>query len=222
MRVALIKDRYGKDYPVVLRYSLKSFIKDLRDGALPGEVFTEKGRYLEEGCMGRIQHYSMLNCAMNPKACKEKDNALTPRLNKKKVLMVGGGLVGCELALHLAKKGKNVTIVEALNKILALNGPLCSANSEMLERLIPFNNITVKTNSKVKTYKDGLLEMETENWIEKIKCDSVILSVGYKEENSLYKELEFEVPEIYLLGDARKVSNIMYGIWDAYEVANHL
>ncbi|WP_376769041.1 FAD-dependent oxidoreductase [Clostridium psychrophilum] len=130
-------------------------------------------------------------------------------------VIVGGGLVGCELALHLAKKGKKVTIVEALNKILALNGPLCSANSEMLEKLIPFNNIDVKTNSKVKAYKDGLLEMETESGTQKIKCDSVILSVGYK-------ELEFEVPEIYLLGDARKVSNIMYGIWDAYEVANHI
>jgi len=139
-----------------------------------------------------------------------------------KTVIVGGGLVGCETALHLVKKGKKVTIVEALNKILALNGPLCSANSEMLEKLIPFNNIDVKTNSKVKTYKDGILEMETENGIEKIECDSVILSVGYKEENSLYKELEFEIPEIYLLGDARKVSNIMYGIWDAYEVANHI
>lgn len=297
----------------------------------------------QEGCMGRIQHYSMLNCAVNPQACKEKDNALTPILKKKKVLVVGGGvagceaarvlalrghepvlyekndklggnlipggapdfkeddlalaawyantlkdlnvevnlnskvtkeqilaanydsviiatgstpkvfplgddekvftaadvlmdkkdckdttvivgggLVGCELALHLVKKGKKVTIVEALDKILALNGPLCSANSDMLEKLIPFNNIDVRTNSKVKTYKNGILEMETQNGIEKLECDSVILSVGYKEENSLYKELEFEVPEIYLLGDARRVSNIMYGIWDAYEVANHI
>lgn len=137
-------------------------------------------------------------------------------------VIVGAGLVGCELALYLAKKGKKVTIVEALNKILALNGPLCSANSEMLERLIPYNNIDVIINSKVKTYKDGNLEIETEKGVENIKCDSVILSVGYKEKDSLYKELEFEVPEIYLLGDARKVSNIMYGIWDAYEVANHI
>ncbi|WP_017209586.1 FAD-dependent oxidoreductase [Clostridium beijerinckii] len=449
-----IKDRCGEDFPVTLRYSPKSFIKDLRDGALPGEEFIEKGRDLEEGieaakllvsygydsldtdvgsydswwwshppmyqekglyrpyaklmketvdvpvicagrmdnpdmaleaiengtcdivslgrplladpdyvnklrvnkcdsirpciscqegCMGRLQNYAMLNCAVNPQACKERDNALTPILGKKKVLIVGGGvagceaarvlalrghepvlyektdrlggnlipggspdfkeddialanwytntlkelnvevnlnseitkeqilshkadsviiatgstpkvfslgddekvftaadvllgkkesgnntvvigggLVGCELALHLAKKGKKVTIVEALHKILSLNGPLCSANSEMLERLIPFNGIEVKVNSKVKAYKDGNLEIETENGVEKIKCDSVILSVGYKEENSLYRELEFEIPEIYLLGDARKVSNIMYAIWDAYEVANHI
>jgi 2-enoate reductase len=147
-------------------------------------------------------------------------------LSKKDVgettVVVGGGLVGCELALDLVKKGKKVTIVEALHKILALNGPLCSANSEMLERLIPFNGIDVKVNSKVKAYKDGLLEIETEHGSEKLPCDSVILSVGYKEESSLYKELEFEIPEIYLLGDARKVSNIMYAIWDAYEVANHI
>ena len=50
----------------------------------------------------------------------------------------------------------------------------------------------------------------------------MILAVGYKEENSLYHELEFDVPELYLLGDAKKVSNIMYGIWDAFEVANHI
>ena len=64
--------------------------------------------------------------------------------------------------------------------------------------------------------------METESGLEKLECDSVILSVGYTEEDSLYKELEFEIPEIHLLGDARKVSNIMYAIWDAYEVANHI
>ena len=50
----------------------------------------------------------------------------------------------------------------------------------------------------------------------------MVLSVGYREENSLYQELEFEVPEIYLLGDAKKVANIMYAIWDAFEVANHI
>ena len=55
-----------------------------------------------------------------------------------------------------------------------------------------------------------------------LECDSVILSVGCTEEDSLCKELESEIPEIHLLGDARKVSNIMYAIWDAYEVANHI
>jgi 2-enoate reductase len=50
----------------------------------------------------------------------------------------------------------------------------------------------------------------------------VILSVGYKSENSLYQQLQFDVPEIYLLGDAKNVANIMYAIWDAFEVANSI
>lgn len=137
-------------------------------------------------------------------------------------VVVGGGLVGCETALWLAQNGKKVTIVEAMDKILALNGPLCSANKEMLELLVPYNGVEVVTGAKVTGYRDGILTADVAGKIREIPCDSVVLSVGYREENSLYQELEFEVPEIYLLGDAKKVANIMYAIWDAFEVANHI
>lgn len=325
-----IKKRCGNDFPVTLRYSPKSFIKGLRDGALPGEEFEEKGRDLEEGieaakllvsygydaldvdvgsydswwwshppmyqskglyrpyaklmketvnvpiicarrmdnpdmaleaiennetdmislgrplladpdyvnklryndllsirpcischegCMGRIQEYSILNCAVNPQACREKDMAYRPILKPKKVMIVGGGVAGCETALYLSKKGKKVTIVEALDKLLAVNGPLCHANSEMLERLIPFNNIDVITNAQAVELKNDSLMLKNG---QTVKADSVVLAVGYKEENSLYNELQFEIPEIYVLGDAKNVANIMYGIWDAFEVANNI
>lgn len=449
-----IKARCGQDFPVALRYSPKSMMKDWRVGALPGEEFKEAGRDLDEGveaakllveygydaldvdvgtydawwwnhppmyqekglyrkyaklmketvnvpilmagrmdnpemasaciadgtcdiislgrplladpdyvnklranryefvrpclschegCMGRIQEYSALNCAVNPQACRERDMAYQPICRPKKVLIVGGGvagceaarvlairghephlfeagsqlggnlipggapdfkeddhalaawygrelerlsvpvtlnhkvtaaevlagdydavivatgstpkvfslgddakvhtaadvlngkvtcgdrvtivgggLVGCETALWLAKQGKQVTIVEALDKLLAVNGPLCHANSEMLETLIPYNNIQVVTSAKVQHFENGVLTAQTPEGECKLEADDVILCVGYKEEDSLYKELEFSVPELYCLGDARKVANIMYAIWDAFEVANHL
>ncbi|MGL5649701.1 MAG: FAD-dependent oxidoreductase [Clostridium sp.] len=44
-----IKRVCGNDFPVSLRYSLKSFVKDFRQGALPGEEFIEKGKDTEEG-----------------------------------------------------------------------------------------------------------------------------------------------------------------------------
>ena len=130
--------------------------------------------------------------------------------------------MGCETALWLREQGKNVTIVEALDKILAVNGPLCHANKDMLERLVLYKGIQVTTGARVKEYQNGILKADTAEGEKEIPCDSVILAVGYKEENSLYHELEFDVPELYLLGDAKKVSNIMYGIWDAFEVANHI
>ncbi len=137
-------------------------------------------------------------------------------------VVVGGGLVGCETALWLAQKGKKVTVVEAMDKILAVNGPLCHANKDMLEALLPFHGVDIVTGARVKEYRDGALSVEVSGETRKIPCDSVILSVGYKENSSLYEEVQFDVPEIYLLGDAKKVSNIMYAIWDAFEVANHI
>ena len=44
-----IKKACGGDYPVSLRYSLKSCMKGLRQGALPGEDYEEAGRDIDEG-----------------------------------------------------------------------------------------------------------------------------------------------------------------------------
>lgn len=449
-----IKRRCGQDFPVTLRFSVKSMIKDWRVGALPGEEFEEKGRdlaegleaakllvsygydaldtdvgtydawfwnhppmYMEkglyrkyckmvkevvdvpvlcagrmddpdmalaaikggccdivslgrplladpeyvnklragqltrirpciscqEGCMGRIQHYSMINCAVNPQCARERDFALQPVCKPKRVLVVGGGvagceaarvlaerghqpelyektvqlsgnllaggapefkeddlalarwyenelkrlgvpvylntavtkqtaldggydavivatgstpkvfplgddarvftaaqvllkqkdpgqtvaivgggLVGCETALWLAQHGRKVILVEALSRLLALNGPLCSANSEMLQLLIPYNGIEVLTDARVSSYHDGKLALSVQGEARELACDSVVLCVGYREENRLYQELLPEVSELYVLGDAKKVANIHYAIWDAYEVANHI
>lgn len=140
----------------------------------------------------------------------------------KKTVVVGGGLVGCETALWLAQNGIHVTIVEALDKVMAVNGPLCAANKEMLEALLPFNGVEIITCAKVTEFANGEVKVDTKEGSKTIMSDSVILSVGYKEENTLYNNLQFDIPDLYLLGDAKKVSNIMYAIWDAFEVANHI
>ena len=119
-----------------------------------------------------------------------------------RVVVVGGGLVGCEMALDLAQKGKKVTILEALPKIMAVNGPICSANKEMLEELLPFHGVNIICNAKVTGFKDGAVSYETAGKAEKLDTDSVILSVGYRSADELYHELEFDVADLYLLGDA--------------------
>ena len=88
--------------------------------------------------------------------------------------------------------------------------------------LVPFKGIDVVCSARVKSYHDGKLCYEKDGENHSIMADSVILAVGYREEKSLYEELQYEIPDIYLLGDAKNVSNIMYAIWDAFEVANHI
>jgi len=46
--VKAIKAACGEDFPVSVRYSVESKVKDFRSGALPGEEYTEMGRNMEE------------------------------------------------------------------------------------------------------------------------------------------------------------------------------
>lgn len=61
----------------------------------------------------------------------------------KRVVVVGGGLVGCELALWLRKQDstREVTLVEALPDVLMVGTPVCDANTDMLKALLPFHGV---------------------------------------------------------------------------------
>lgn len=161
----------------------------------------------------------IMNLGNQELICAAEDVLLGKRDPGARAVVVGGGLVGCETALMLARQGKKVVIVEALPRILNNGAPLCHANSSMLEDLMPFNGIEVRTSTKVvRTTTKGIIVakdgVETE-----IPADSVILSIGYHSNNTLYEQIKDSVDNVYLLGDARQVANIMYAIWDAFELS---
>jgi 2-enoate reductase len=137
-------------------------------------------------------------------------------------VIVGGGLVGCETALMLVRQGMKVAIVEALNDILKLAGPLCYANREMLADLLRFHKVDIHTDTNAVRFDGQHLVVARDGVETRIAADSVILAVGYKAETSLYDALQDDVEELYQIGDARQVSNIMYAIWDAFEVARNI
>ena len=226
--VRAIKARCGKDYPVSLRYSIKSFIKDWLKGGLPGEEFKEMGRdipegieaaklleaagydafngdvgsydswywshppmyqakglylpfneilkkavsvpvitagrmddpdraaealrsgktdmiglarplladpYLpqkvragktdrirpclscQEGCMGRLAAFGQVSCAVNPACGREAEYGLTPALERKHVMVVGGGIAGMEAARVAALRGHVVALYEKSDRL---------------------------------------------------------------------------------------------------------
>lgn len=139
-----------------------------------------------------------------------------------KVVVVGGGLVGCELALWLAKQGKKVVIVEALKKILSAGLPIPHMNSAMLEDLLKFYHVEIRVGASIASVNDTGAVIKTESGEETIPADSIVIAIGYNPNSSLYKQIARDNAETYLLGDARKVQNIMYAIWDAYEVARNI
>lgn len=141
---------------------------------------------------------------------------------KDNVAVIGGGLVGCELALHLAKQGKKVTIVEALHDILSSGIKPPPMNEWMLRDLLAFYKVEIKTGRSLSSVTDEGAVVTGENGTETIPCEQVIIAVGYKPERSLYDELKYDYAYVYNLGDSKEVRNIRGAIWDAYEVARSL
>lgn len=133
--------------------------------------------------------------------------------------IIGGGLVGCELALHLALQGKKISIVEALPDILKSGSPLPPMNEWMLRDLLAFHNVEILTNTQAKEItSDGLKITVGENE-QTIAVDNIIIAVGYRAKGTLFEELRYESPYVYRLGDSAKVRNIRAAIWDGFEVA---
>lgn len=135
------------------------------------------------------------------------------------VVIIGGGLVGCETALYLAKQGKKVTIVEALHGLMSGGKSVPHMNKIMLIDLLKFYKVDVALNSYLdEVTNDAAVIMEGPSK-RQLKADTIILSVGYRPDDELYRSLNGNFKELYLIGDSREVANIMNSIWDAYDVA---
>ena len=169
------------------------------------------------------------------------DTLLNGKIDGENVVVVGGGLTGCEIAYMLGKEGKKVTIVEMTETILNAFG-LSAANYNMLMELLDHYKVKVIKNAVVESFENGTaVVVETEKNYpnaanrakrmfalgpqgmkvkHEIPADHVVVSVGYIPENSLYEKIKGD--HVHLIGDAKQPTNIMDAIWEAYETAMKL
>lgn len=143
---------------------------------------------------------------------------------KGNVAIIGAGLVGGELALYLSEIGIKSTLVEAGPYIAGGPHGLPFMNYDMLKDLINADkNIDLKLNTKMEKLEEGKIAvLNGKDGQERVEVESVILAVGYKSENKLFEKLDEKYANVYQIGDGKKVKNIMWAIWDAYEVARSI
>lgn len=138
----------------------------------------------------------------------------------KQVVVIGGGLVGCETALFMAKAHKDVTVVEMLDDILLSSGsPIPHMNRIMLIDLLKFYHVKTITKNSLLEVKDGSVMIISKQFRKmELPCDTVVTATGYRKDNELYQKLNGKAAELYVVGDANKADNIMHAIWTAYEI----
>ena len=138
--------------------------------------------------------------------------------------MVGGGLIGCELALEFIREHKDVTIVEALDSILALDEAAPLPNKSFLIDVFKQAQTKIITGTRLTAVNaQGALVTESASSKETLlEADTVVIAVGFHPLASMARELQGSGIEVSEVGDGKQVGNILTAIWDAHEVARSL
>jgi 2-enoate reductase len=129
-----------------------------------------------------------------------------------KVVIIGGAHTGCETAKYLAKKGKKVTVLRRGPRMAVEAG--WSIRTMLLEELKNMG-VTLLTNIEYKEIELGQIRIMLEGKEHVLSYDTLVLAVGVKPNNVLYKNLGDTVDRIYLIGDAKKPGDAAEAIEEA-------
>ena len=134
-----------------------------------------------------------------------------------KVVIIGGGLTGCEIAYELYLQGKQPQIVEMMDDLIVTPG-VCLANTSFLRDFFEANKVPVYLETGVTEIGESTVTIkDKEGNLSTLEADSVILSVGYKPAPVAPKD-----KHVHVIGDANKVGNLRSVIWGAWDVAMKL
>jgi 2,4-dienoyl-CoA reductase-like NADH-dependent reductase (Old Yellow Enzyme family) len=130
-----------------------------------------------------------------------------------KVVLLGGGLMGAELAYYLTKKGKQVCLLEERSRVASDTHP------ELRQRIIAALRemdcpVYVGVHDlQVNIY--GELAAQYEKRTLKLPVDTVVLAGNYETCDNSFRELEGKVKEVYFIGDAYETTELTRLVYEA-------
>ncbi|MCG0275984.1 MAG: FAD-dependent oxidoreductase [Thermosediminibacteraceae bacterium] len=133
-----------------------------------------------------------------------------------KVVVVGGGLVGCETAHYLAEKGAEVVILEMLPEIAADMEPI--SRFDMMQI---FNKIGIKMKTNVTVTEittDSVVFVDKKGQQGYEPAQKVVLAIGQSPVGKELKDaLEQKGIEVKVVGDAEKVGKIIDAVASGFQ-----
>lgn len=145
----------------------------------------------------------------------------------RKVVIIGGGLVGCETADYLAPlindlapRNRDITIIETLT-FMMMNGS--GANRTALMMRLQEKGVKLINNAKVTNISNDKIVYEVNNMTYEISdADSVLLAVGYKPNEKYINEIKKLGNITYVIGDSIKAGSVKEAITSAFELAKNI
>jgi len=136
------------------------------------------------------------------------------RTTGERVIVVGGGSVGCEVANFLAQQGKMVTVVEMLDLVATDIHSMVRVG--LLEELDKYG-VEILTGVRFEALtEEGVEAVDRESRKVRLKADTVVFAVGVRANDQLAKDLKGKVKELCIIGDAKQPRRIREAISEGY------
>lgn len=145
----------------------------------------------------------------------------------RKIVIIGGGSVGCETADYLAPlindlfpRNRDVTILEMANGVMMNeSGP----GRSLLVRRMMEKGVKIITSAKVDSVTETEINYTQDDVTHTIKdADTLIFAAGYKKNPAVEEMLEESGLNYHMIGDAHEIGNIKTAITEAYNLTKNL
>jgi 2,4-dienoyl-CoA reductase-like NADH-dependent reductase (Old Yellow Enzyme family)/thioredoxin reductase len=149
-----------------------------------------------EHCIHAIKSYGMENSLGN------------------NVVVIGGGQVGCETALHLARTGKDVTVIEMRSE-LAPDASI-THRGDLMDEISKERNLKQITGAKCTKVDKDYVAYEKEGESYKLTADSIILAAGMKPNTELSDSFAGISDFYWSIGDCVKARTVEMAVREGY------
>lgn len=137
------------------------------------------------------------------------------------VVIVGGGTIGCELAIDFAELGKQVTVVEMFGELNRTANNLYKV--ALAQRMKELPTITTMVNTGCMEIGDNFVTVKCEDGTKKnLVAGSVVVATGLRSRTELANSFFGITPETYIMGDCRKVGIVKNATEDAFFFATNI
>jgi len=156
-----------------------------------------------------------------PHVALARDVLMDRKMVGQKVVVVGGGRVGCETADLLLNQGKDVTLVRMTGRGRLAGDIGVLTRRQYLARLRQ-SPMTIEANSPVERItKEGvIITKDGESTL--VEANSVVLAPAPRPDNQLAEQLKDIVPELHVIGDCADPRGIIDAIHEGFRVGREL
>ncbi|MGN0352758.1 MAG: FAD-dependent oxidoreductase, partial [Roseburia sp.] len=139
----------------------------------------------------------------------------------KKIVIIGGGLSGCEAALHLAEHGKEIILLTPEEDIMPTVA--LSLRNHTVQHLDQNKKINYYTNHSIKKItSQGVVTLDQNGTEELFEADTIVYATGMRPKEQEADEFVGTAVDVIKVGDCRKIGTIGTAVHDGYDAASSL